>query len=381
VAAPTENDEQSLCAKCTSNALFAKWIEENGSEGKCDFDKSHGRSNAVVTVEAFAEEVDRYFRENYQRGEEYMYGRPDSDNASYETYGEAYQDILGNDLECDEDVFNVVVASLPDCSHRDIAQGDEPFYDDCAHSELIADAEKRSRVDEAEYWYENRFSFQWDDFCKVVQFERRFFKTKELLDRLFGKQKEYHEGAVRPIYELKAGQTIFRARILDDDFNDERLRKNPAAELSAPPKGRARAGRQDERRIYSGILWRLRRRYARSVRVILPWRCRQWSRLDNHCQALRRNLPRCAGTRHGFRDVLPHLRCGGLKSRNSFVRPKETWLRESRTMNVCEFSKMTSQSKLAYRVELPTTWKMLRLPKATAGFHRQLIVFVQKSPS
>jgi hypothetical protein len=38
MAAFTENDEQSLCAKCTSNAQFAKWIEENGSKAKCDFE-------------------------------------------------------------------------------------------------------------------------------------------------------------------------------------------------------------------------------------------------------------------------------------------------------------------------------------------------------
>jgi RES domain len=242
MAPSIENDEQSLCAKCIGNAQLAKWIEEHGSEGKC---KSHGRSNAVVTVEAFAEEVDRNFRENYQRGEEYMFGRPDSDNASYDTYGIPYLDILGDDLDCDEDVFNAVVASLPDCSHRDIAQGDEPFYDICANYELMADAAKRSRADEEEYWYENRFSFQWADFCKTVQFEKRFFKTKELLDSLFGKPEEYHEGAVRPIYDLKAGQTIFRARVLDDDFNEQRLQKNPAAELSAPPKERARAGRMN----------------------------------------------------------------------------------------------------------------------------------------
>src|SRR6266478_371545 len=223
MAAFTENDEQSLCAKCTSNAQFAKWIEENGSKGKCDFDKSHGRSNAVVTVEAFAEEVDRYFRDNYTRGEEYMDGRA----GSYDTYGEPYQDILGNELECDEQVFNAIIASLPDCSDRDIAQGDEPFYDDCANYESIADANKRSRLDEEEYWYENRFSFQWGDFCKTVKFERRFFKTKELLDQLFGKPEEYHEGAIKPIYDLKAGQKLFRARILDEDFTYDRLRTSP----------------------------------------------------------------------------------------------------------------------------------------------------------
>jgi hypothetical protein len=151
MAASTENDEQSLCARCTGNAQFAKWIEANGSKGKCDFDKSHGRSGPVATVEAFAEEVDRYFRENYMRGEEYMYATADSDNASYDTHGEPYQDILGNDLECDEDVFNAVIASLPDCSDRDVQQGDEPFYDEFANYESIADAKKRSRVDEEDY--------------------------------------------------------------------------------------------------------------------------------------------------------------------------------------------------------------------------------------
>jgi hypothetical protein len=230
---------------CAPNAPamrnFAKWIEENGSKGKCDFDKSHGRSNAVVTVEAFAEEVDRHFRDNYTRGEEYMDARAES----YDTYGEPYQDILGNELECDEQVFNAVIASLPDCSDRDIAQGDEPFYDECANYESIADAKKRSRLDEEEYWYENRFSFQWDDFCETVKFERRFFKTKELLDELFGKPEEYHEGAIKPIYDLKAGQKLFRARILDDDFTDDRLRKSPESELSAPPKTKARAGRMN----------------------------------------------------------------------------------------------------------------------------------------
>jgi hypothetical protein len=241
MAAFTENDEQSLCAKCTGNAQFAKWIEENGSKGKCDFEKTHGRSNAVVTVEAFAEEVDRYFRDNYTRGEEYMDGRAES----YDTYGEPYQDILGNELECDEQVFNAIIASLPDCSDRDISQGDEPFYDDCANYESIADAKKRSRLDEEEYWFENRFSFQWEDFCETVKFERRFFKTKELLDELFGKPEEYHEGAIKPIYDLKAGQKLFRARILDDDFTDDRLRKSPESELSAPPKTKARAGRMN----------------------------------------------------------------------------------------------------------------------------------------
>jgi RES domain len=244
MAASNENGELTLCVDCIGNAQFKSWINLNGSKGKCDFDKSHGRSSAVVTVEAFAEEVDRYFRETYQRGEEFMYVTPDSDNPSYDTHGEPYKDILGNDLECDEDVLDAVVENLPDCSHYDIAQGDEPFYEDCANYESIADAESRSRADQEEYWYENRFSFQWEEFCETVKFRKRFF-MKELLDDLFGKPEEYHEGAIKPIYELKAGQKIFRTRVLDDDLTEDRLRKSPGAELDAPPKTKARAGRMN----------------------------------------------------------------------------------------------------------------------------------------
>jgi hypothetical protein len=110
MAASTEDDEPSLCAKCIGNARFAKWISENGSKGKCDFGKTHGRSNAFVMVEAFAVEVDRYFRENYQRGEELPHVYEDSDKVWYEVEGEPYKDILANDLECDEDVINGCVA-------------------------------------------------------------------------------------------------------------------------------------------------------------------------------------------------------------------------------------------------------------------------------
>lgn len=240
-----DTGELRLCAHCVGNAHFSSWIEQNGSKGKCDFDKSHGRSAAAVTVEAFAEQVDRYFRENYQRGAEYAYATPESDNPSYDTYGEPYKDILGNDLECDGDLVDAIAESLPDCTHSQIADGDEPFYDDTANYESTAKASGRERADEEEYWYQNRFTLQWQDFCEVVQFQRRFFKTKELLDELFGKPEEYNEGTIRPVYSLKGGVKIFRARLLDDTFDESGLTKNPEVELSAPPKTKARAGRMN----------------------------------------------------------------------------------------------------------------------------------------
>jgi hypothetical protein len=239
-----ETDEYFLCEKCVV-APFADWIEKNGRAGKCDFDKSHGQSATVVPVPAFAKEVDRYFRDNYQRGAEYAYSTHDSDSPSYDTYGEPFKEILASDLECDEGVINAIAGCLPDCDHADIADGAEPFYDDLANYESIAAAKERDDTDAQEYWYEHRFSYQWDEFCNIVQNRRRFFQIKEPLDELFGEPEEYAEGSIRPVYKLKAGQKIYRARLLDGDFTEQRLQGHAAAGLGAPPKGKAPAGRMN----------------------------------------------------------------------------------------------------------------------------------------
>jgi hypothetical protein len=245
MAKSREPGELCLCQKCMGSKPFADWIDLNGRVGACDFDKSHGRTDHVVSVQAFAQEVDRYFRENYQRGEEYIYATADSDNPSYDTYGDTYNNILVNDLDCDEKVLSAVLECLPDYDHADVSSGEEPFYDDCINYESIAEADGRDRADAEEYWYENRFSYQWKDFCQIIQYERRFFKIKELLDDLFGKPDEYTEGKIRPMYALRAGQRIFRARLLDDEFSERRLNENATAELSAPPKLKAQAGRMN----------------------------------------------------------------------------------------------------------------------------------------
>lgn len=235
-----ENPQTMLCGKCIGNRRFSGWIARNGRKGQCEFDSTHGISDSVVSVEAFAKEVDRYFRETYQLSEEYIHAIDDS----YNTYGEPYEDILANDLECGQRLFSAIIENLPDCGHHDIVRGAEPFYRDQNYEPIVA-AERRHRAEEEERWYEYRFAYQWEEFCEIVQYRRRFFKIKELLDDLFGKPEEYEGGTIKPVYVLKAGQEIFRARILDDQFTFDHLVKNPAMELSAPPREKARAGRMN----------------------------------------------------------------------------------------------------------------------------------------
>ena len=241
---PTE--EMLLCTKCITARPFANWIRKNGQRGQCDFDVGHGHRGSVVTVEMFAVHVDEFFRAHYQIGSEERYFTEDSDNVRYRQRGSSLLEILSNDLCSNDDVVvQAIIQNLPDVSHREIAKGADPFYDEMASYENIADVEARERAEQEEYWYENRFTYQWNDFCDKVQYERRFFRTKELLDQLFGKPSEYEGGKTNPVYMLRAEQKVFRARILDGSFTKAVLRLNPARELGAPPRERALAGRMN----------------------------------------------------------------------------------------------------------------------------------------
>ncbi|MFX6728641.1 hypothetical protein ABTH13_20045, partial [Acinetobacter baumannii] len=64
-------DERKLCAQCIEDGPLRRWIEETGGEGGCDFDPDHD-SDRCMTVDEFAEEADRWFRQNYQPGADTM---------------------------------------------------------------------------------------------------------------------------------------------------------------------------------------------------------------------------------------------------------------------------------------------------------------------
>lgn len=241
----TLSHDPNICTECIGNKRFVAWIRQNGQRARCEIDPEHGRSRKVVPASRFAEEVDAWFRATYTQGTEEAYVTHDSDNPDYQQRGEPYEDILLNELECDGAVVHAISEHLPDASDRDIAQGADPFYDSSQNYEAIADIEQRDREAEQEYWYENRFRFEWKGFCKKVQHQRRFFQIKEPLDELFGDPKEYECGAIRPVYTLSVGQKIYRARLLSDTLTEDQLKREPAKELGPPPPERARAGRMN----------------------------------------------------------------------------------------------------------------------------------------
>ncbi|MDR6284956.1 hypothetical protein HNR47_000939 [Methylopila jiangsuensis] len=223
---------------------FANWIRAHGSRGQCEINPSHGARRNVAPASDLAVEVDSFFRAHYVQGG-YDITVDDDDRTHHEQRGEGFKEILLEELGCDDDVLSSIVDQLPDVDWHDKSQGAETFYDDSINFESLAEIRRRDEADEAEYWYERRFQFQWEDFSEQVQYRQRFFDIKKPLDQLFGKPSEYDDGAVRPVYSLPVGQRLYRARLLGRDLTEEKLRSNAAAELGAPPREKAAAGRMN----------------------------------------------------------------------------------------------------------------------------------------
>jgi RES domain len=239
-------DDRNLCLRCIEKGPLRNWIEREGTEGDCDFDASH-TSVPRVTIDEFAEEADRWFQTYYQPGAETFEidPDPDSDKIYHGTAGRSYDEIFSEELDSSGDVLRAVIDALPDADHYEIAQGGERFYTDAHNFESIEAARAREKADQDDYWFANRYAFEWKDFCEQVQFSSRVFGIKERLDELFGKPEEYGEGPVRPLYDLAAGQVIFRARLMDANLTEDDLRMNGAALLGPPPSARTQGGRMN----------------------------------------------------------------------------------------------------------------------------------------
>lgn len=237
-------DDPMICPLCVPAERFARWISDHGETGRCELNANHGDGQAVAPASELAVEVDAFFRETFVPGD-YEVHVDDDDRTSHEQRGEPYEEILREELLCDDDVLQAIVRHLPDVDWHDISQGAESLYGSVQNFERLAEIRQREEQDAAEYWYEDRFRREWEEFCDQVQYKSRYFDVEETLHAIFGKAEEYEVGKRRPIYVLEPGQKVFRGRLLDRGLTEGQVRKEPIKELGAPPKDKATAGRMN----------------------------------------------------------------------------------------------------------------------------------------
>lgn len=237
------DDSKLLCASCVGKRKLRAWVLANGTEGRCEYNPAH-KSKKVVTLQEFGDQADEYLRSNYQLGELRPY-YSDNDKRYEEREGDSMMEILLNDLQCEETLCEDLEEYLPHTDASDIMDGGEGFYDFSDLYEKISVAQKRELLEQEEYWYEERYRFKWDNFCILAKHQKRYFGLKEELDQLFGDVKTYEAGVIKPIYDLEKGVSLYRSRLLDDDFKEANLRKNPLKELSCPTPNKTKPGRMN----------------------------------------------------------------------------------------------------------------------------------------
>jgi hypothetical protein len=239
------SQEMSLCTECIDNEDFSSYIKNQGSKGQCDFNKEHGNLHQTLTVKDFCEHVDVYFQEKYCPGTVHHY--------YLENAGEPYDCILSEELEIDDnEALRAIVTTLAENEYYDYSSGEEPFYNDETNYQLITDVQKDEREQEREfedYWYDNRVSFQWQDFSQSVIYGSRFFNIKEQLDNIFGKIEGYSNDKRRPIYTISKSTPIYRARKLGRGLTAEIVKSNPSQELGAPSAEISISGRMNVQHI------------------------------------------------------------------------------------------------------------------------------------
>lgn len=175
-----ETSDLKMCTQCVSDPTHSLWIVEHGHEGNCDFSETHGKQNHVVTVEEFSKYFDNFFREHYVPGGDFVYAIEESDNPQHGTLGSGLEELIGDELEAEEDVTSAVIACLEQ-ENVDVSSGEEPFYLPFANYEHINDVKSRhdaAMSDYYDYMYEVDANLTTETVFDVLQ------KNLSLLERL-----------------------------------------------------------------------------------------------------------------------------------------------------------------------------------------------------
>jgi hypothetical protein len=105
-----DEDSKNICCDACVYEPYSDWIRANGRLGKCPI---HGPST-TVTVRALSTQVDKDFRDRYERAE-----RGGSD----------WEDLVRHEMTvCEGTLIADVVAALPSLAPVNTMAGDECFY-------------------------------------------------------------------------------------------------------------------------------------------------------------------------------------------------------------------------------------------------------------
>lgn len=230
--------EEQVCWGCVGDAILKSSIMSEGGAAKCSFCNKRRKCCSIGWLTAEVQSVLSWL---IRPGDSYPIFGEDDRVSHEERFGDPLQFWIGDVLGLSDDSLPIVAAISRELqpSHRDIADGGE--------SEFPPDinyVERRYRPANVER--------RWKRFKAEIMYGRRFFSSeaKPFLDWLFAGAEEF--GVYTPfadresvIRTIPAGSTFYRARRCDSRSAVEKVISNPVAELNAPPRQFAKAGRMN----------------------------------------------------------------------------------------------------------------------------------------
>ncbi len=239
---PFANDDEGepyVCHRCIAEPLLKKEIRRWGRVEDCHY--CHTERLRAVSVTWLARRIDNVYRQLVRHGEEVPRVLEDSDNVDWVINGERPSQLIAEMIECADDrIAEDIVSQLSedhgDAIYRD---GDTDWYDDA------------SDIYQIELPEDERFQEAWENFCKSLKHERRFFSetARSLLDEILGPiitdSTSILSKAIRTIGPDDADRFVYRGRLANDIDERKTIFAAPIAQLGAPPPRRATAGRMN----------------------------------------------------------------------------------------------------------------------------------------
>lgn len=234
----TAAEDGRICSTCIENKHLKWRISEEGEPGRCS--ECHRRRKSTVTIEDFGKWLEPVLANILEPGDEIPFFHSDDDSPEYQQQGDELEDhiqeVLGQSLEINEEIARAV----KDAEVVDYREGGPPLFDDgvCYVRRLAST---------------RRLDSEWERIEEELKYRKRFFNTeaKSFFDAIFSDidtikaRNKNTKNLSSVIRTLKAGSTIFRARICADDQVKDSIRAAPWKHVGPPPRSLASEGRMN----------------------------------------------------------------------------------------------------------------------------------------
>ena len=214
----------SLCSKCARDAFLSDEIQTNGEGGLCSVCRATDQK--VIKLDRLRLRVEGVIQAHFDVHVDLHRGYDGLD----------LRDVICRVLQFDDPLCDVLYDQIVIRNTGDLyADTDAFFFEEQTYDPHHAP----------------RWAFDdWDEIVKELKHHRRFFSDRALLffkklvdEALDSKRRGLFSSKQSVVFSIPAGTSMYRARKANSDGDIDRLLRDPANELGAPPITYANDGR------------------------------------------------------------------------------------------------------------------------------------------